>query len=106
MKYYVLRHIPTGQLLSARARATHWDFDGTGAHREPRLFSTERAAKNCASCWAQGTWVQETFTESEGWEYPSYTCRDLPRPKAAPGRRREDIEVVPVVLTGLGELGA
>ena len=79
--------------------ATHYDFDRLGGILEPRLFKSERAAKNCATCWAQGAWVQELVEESEGWEYPSYMVRDLPSPKLVPARKREDLEVLAVVLS-------
>lgn len=74
MRYYVIRHIPTAMLLPARVKATYCDFDFAGAH-EPRLFATERAAKNCATCWAQAV------------------------PTLVEGRKREDLEVVPVDLS-------
>jgi len=96
--FFVIRHKPTKSLLPARVRATHWDFDMPDGVFEPRLFNTERAALNCATCWAQGTWERKTYTESDGWEHPSYTCQSEPRPTAVPGRKREDLEVVPVEL--------
>lgn len=96
MIYFVIRHRPTGRLLPARVPATVFDFD-TDAF-EPRLFSTERAAKNCATCWAKGPWKQAEVTESEGWEYPSYTYLDSPAPVGPTTRTREDLEVLQVSL--------
>jgi len=96
--YYVIRYKPTGTLLPARVPATRWDFSNANEVREPRLFKSQRAAKNCATCWAQGVWRQEEVTESDGWEHPSYTYRDTPSPSSAPGRNRDDLEVVPVTL--------
>lgn len=95
-RYYVIRHIPSGRLLPARVRATHHDFD-LGGGGEPRLFTTERAAKNCATCWAQGAWAQETETRG-GWDEPVYDELVGPFPNKVDGRRREDLEVVPVTL--------
>ena len=92
--FFVVRHIPTQTLLPARVLATRWEFDCPPNVYEPRLFKTARAAKNCATCWAQGRWEQELMTESEGWEYPSYNYLAEPVPNAVPGRKREDLEVV------------
>lgn len=96
--FYVIRHKPSGSLLPARVPATKWDFDRPNGVYEPRLFKSERAAKNCATCWAQGAWAQECVTESDGWEYPSYTYLDTPAPTKVEGRQRADLEVVPCVL--------
>lgn len=96
--YFVIRHKPTGRLLPARVLATHYEFDRPEGTQEPRLFRTERAAKNCATCWAQGGWVRELRTDSEGWEFPSYDYLAEPIPTAVEGRKREDLEVVPVTL--------
>lgn len=98
MKFWVIRHKPTGTFMPARVNATHYDFDRLAGVHEPRLFKTERAAKNCATCWAQGSWAQEEVTESDGWEHPSYTYLSAPVPQTVPGRQREDLEVVPVEL--------
>jgi hypothetical protein len=97
--YHVIRHKPTLHLLPARVRATHYNFNNPEGAQEPRLFTTERAAKNCATCWAQGVWVQERVTEQDGWESPSYQYLDAPKPMATvEGRKREDLEVLPVSL--------
>lgn len=98
MIFYVIRHKPTQSLLPARVPATQWDFTTPDGVFEPRLFRSERAAKNCATCWAQGVWVREVRTESEGWEHPSYTYLDDPVPQPVEGRKREDLEVLPARL--------
>lgn len=95
--YYVIRHKPTGRLLPARVLTTHYDFDTPEGVFEPRLFNTERAAKNCATCWAKGAWTQETRTEG-AWDEPSYSYLAAPTPDPVPGRRREDLEVVEAKL--------
>ncbi len=92
--FYVIRHRPSGTLLPARVPATKWDFSRPDGALEPRLFKSARAAKNCATLWAQGEWNQEVCTESDGWEHPSYTYLDLPVPAVVPGRSRDDLEVV------------
>ena len=99
MKYYVIRHKPTGRLLPARVPATLHDFDACPGVLEPRLFNTQRAANNCATCWAQGAWTRELRTESEGWEYPSFDYLAEAVPTAVPGRKREDLEVISVALS-------
>ena len=96
--YYIIRHKPTGRTLPARVRATHYEFDRLEGVLEPRLFKSERAAKNCATCWAQGAWHQEVVTEQDGWEMPSYQYLAEPAPQLVEGRKREDLEVVPVRL--------
>lgn len=97
--FYVIRHKPSGTLLPARMHTTHYEFDRPAGTHEPRLFKSERAAKNCATCWAQGVWARETRTESDGWESgPGYTYLAEPVPQPVPGRRREDLEVVPARL--------
>ncbi len=96
--YYVIRHKTTGTLLPARVPATHYEFDRPNGAHEPRLFKTERAAKNCATCWAQGAWTQETRTESDGWDSPGNTYLAEPSPQPVPGRRREDLEIVAATL--------
>lgn len=103
MKFYVIRHKSTQQLLPARVPATQWAFDDPNSVHEPRLFRSARAAKNCATCWAQGVWAQESRTDSEGWEYPSYTYLAEPVPRAVPGRKREDLEVLEAVLAVCAE---
>ena len=95
-KYYIIKHKPTGRTLPARILATHWDPARPAG--EPRLFSTERAAKNCATCWAQGAWAKTTRVESDGWESPQYTVESEPIPEVVPGRQRADLEVVAVTL--------
>lgn len=96
--YYLIRHAPTGRLLPARVLATHYEFDQPEGTHEPRLFKSERAAKNCATCWARGEWRQSVETESDGWEHPSYTYLAEPTPTAVSGRKREDLEVVAATL--------
>lgn len=98
MEFYVIRHKPSQTLLPARVYATHFDFTIPGDVEEPRLFKTARAAKNCATCWAQGHWSAEIKTDSDGWEHPSYEYQDCPVPQPKAGRRREDLEVLKVEL--------
>jgi hypothetical protein len=102
MNFWVIRHKPTNNLLPARVPATKWDFTIPDGVYEPRLFRSERAAKNCATCWAQGAWGAQVETESDGWDGPSYTYLTEPMPVPVPGRKREDLEVVPVRLEFLG----
>lgn len=98
LQFWVIKHIPTGTFLPARMYSTHYEFDRPAGTHEPRLFKSERAAKNCATCWAQGAWSASTYTEQDGWESPSYEVQDTPSPTEIPGRRREDLEVLRVEL--------
>lgn len=102
MNFWVIRHKPSGTLLPARLPATSYDFDRPEGTHEPRLFKSERAAKNCATCWSQGVWVRETVTETHGWEYAHLDfdyLAEQPEPQPVAGRKREDLEVLPVRLT-------
>lgn len=101
--FWVIRHLPTGSLLPARVPATKWDFDTPDGVFEPRLFKSERAAKNCATCWAQGQWAQELVTEQDGWEMPKYQYLAEPVPEPVPGRSRDQLRVEPVQLIAIGE---
>lgn len=98
--YYVIKHLPTGTYLPARVHATHYDFDRPLGALEPRLFKSARSASNCATCWAQGAWTQETRTESHGWElaHLDFTYKAEAIPKAVPGRKRCDLVVLPVEI--------
>ena len=97
-QFYVIRHKPTGQFLPARVLATGWSFEDPNGVYEPRLFKTARAAKNCATCWAQGVWAAKIYKERDGWESPSYDVQDTPSPTTVPGRQREDLEILPALL--------
>lgn len=94
--FYVVRHKPTGRLLPARVLATQYEFGRLEGVYEPRLFKSERAAKNCATCWAQGVWRREFRSEQDGWEMPEYSYLAEPVPYETKGRNRDDLEVVPV----------
>lgn len=96
--FYVIRHKPSGTLLPAQVPSTKFDFDRPAGAHAPRLFKSERAAKNCATLWSQGVWSIGQAWESEGWEYSSHRVDTLPEPSSVPGRRREDLEVVEVHL--------
>jgi len=98
LTFWIIRHKPSGTFLPARVRSTAYDFDRPIGTYEPRLFKSKRAAMCCATCWSQGVWTADTRTESEGWEYPSYTIQDLPSPTSVPGRSRDQLEVLQCVL--------
>ena len=98
LTYWLIRHVPTGQLLPARTAATQYDFDSPNESLEPRLFKTESAAKRCATYWSQGVWVKIRRTEWEGWKSPPYERLSEPEPHEVPGRSRDQLEVVPCTL--------
>lgn len=97
--YFLIRHKPSDTFLPARVPATKWDFERPDGALEPRLFKSARAAKCCATLWAQGRWNWTIETDSGGWEYPSCDYQTTPMLLAVvPGRRREDLEVVECAL--------
>jgi hypothetical protein len=98
--YYAIRHKPTGRLMPETTGGySLWDPSYLNTAYPPRLFITQRAAKNSLTCWLQGRWSIVTDIESEGWEYPSYTVVIGVQPTRVPGRHRDDVEVIPVHLT-------
>ena len=102
IKFWVIRHKPTGHLLPV---ATGRDGRG-GSHVEPqppsvysRLFRTERVAKGFLTSWLKGKVVADRGV-SEGhpgndWEKDYYEdLSTIP----VPSRKREEMEVVELVF--------
>lgn len=94
MNFWIVRHKAMGTILPARVPATRFEFT-PGKHPEPRLFATERAAKNCARCWSQGVW--EMVVQRGGdWELGYYDEPGCPAPTNTLGRNYDDLEIVQV----------
>lgn len=98
--YFVIRHKPSRLCLPARLTSpgqhwTHWEPGSPDSARlAPRLFTRESAARSALVYWLQGAWIAETTLPTvEDPEVVGITA--APRP----GRRAEDMEVVPVYLT-------
>ena len=75
---------------------SYWEPEGKP--QPPRLFATERAAKNALTCWLQGQFRKRFETESDGWEFAPYTVAAGTEAEPVIGRKRDDMEVVRLSL--------
>jgi len=99
MRYYAIRHKPTGRFMPETCKGySYWDPLHLNGAYPPRLFVKRRSAANALTCWLSGNWSRITGTESEGWEYPSYTVVLGTQPEPVLGRNRDDMEVVEMSL--------
>jgi len=101
MKYFVIRHKPTGEFMPARMFLksnrgyTYWEPTGLNgltadpARKTPRLFQTDHAAKTALTVWLKGIIVPN---HSE--DLPNLRTEKPPMP-----RIKSDMEIVPVSLT-------
>lgn len=96
MVYYAIRHKPTGNYLpQLRRRRGHTHTEPTPlADAVPRLHKTMRQAKVALWYWLKGKWHEEYSQPYYGFgqEY------DGNEPKPCPERRRDDMEIVPMVV--------
>jgi hypothetical protein len=108
MEFWTIRHKPSMTFMPARpggrkARGwSHWTprvqhplySKPPGA---PRLFESERAAKNALTCWLQGEWHVQygsvSWEEGGGTEEIGCAPEDPEQP-----RHRDEMEVVQVRL--------
>lgn len=92
MRYYVVRHKLSQELLPADLRTASWWEPGrqTGEHI-PRLFKNQKSARAFITSWARG--VVEAVKGSS--TAPFDQLRVIPRPD----RDKYQLEVVPVFLT-------
>lgn len=106
MRYFVIRHKPTGFLMpqSSRKRWGYTHDDPTDPnHICPRLFIREQDAKTALTWWLKGvtskTWTKDWLGEvDEVWSTDPVTSDD----GALYGmveRKVDDMEVVPVEIT-------
>ena len=101
---FALKYLPTGELFpETLGRYTSFNPGECPPNSlPPRMFTTKGGAGRARAAWLAGLWIAPLETESEGWEYRSYTYRDLPRPDHLPKdyveRKPEDVVVVPVTL--------
>ena len=93
---WAIRHIPTNHYLpspkghSGRGGSFVDPVDPNVT--SPRLFPTERSAKAALTCWLKGKHEGE-YDWDEGYKYcVGYTIVPVPN------RKREDMEVVEIVL--------
>jgi hypothetical protein len=115
MKVWSIRHKPTGAWMPSRmsrSRGGGWSSwipgppqDGWGGcdgyDKNPRIFFSLPSARNALTMWLQGVWESRvvTTTDWEGFpdDYDDLTVRTPPVE-----RKREDMEIVELELTGGG----
>lgn len=96
--YFVIKHKPTGQFMPESRGGYSWWTPGYSRFQTPRLFASERAAKNALTCWLQGHWSNVRGHEGD-WESGYVDVDEPPAPvTSVPGRLRDDMEVVQVQL--------
>lgn len=92
MKFYAIRHKPTGTILNINwtKGASYWDPISIEIDAiPPRLFTTLRAAQNFINSWLRGT-VKQHYDDENGGSYLEIT--------PVPTRKRDDLEIIPVEL--------
>lgn len=96
---YVIKHIPTGEVMPVRmgrrtsAGWTHWEPQNLYEPKVPRIFTTERAAKNALSCWLKGRWERKG-----GYSYEGEYDEDIEiSPRSS--RKPEEMEILQISLT-------
>lgn len=95
LECFVVQEKATGKFLPMRwGKARGFSFDEP-SHSFPRIFKTEKSARQALSAWARGTWNDPEY-EFDEWGNSSYICGYSPSP--VEGRSKEDFEVVPMSL--------
>lgn len=87
---FAIRHTPTGMYLPERWRRGRGYSHDEPSHSYPRLFPSERSAKQALTAWLQGEW--ETTTTSGDWYEAIEDCG--PEPTEVKGRNRNEMEIV------------
>lgn len=95
MILFAVRHTKTGNLLPQMRGASHWEGE-SGLH--PRLFSTERAARNFIIQWAKGIHrpIRTVYAFEEDYEGGGIEIQDV-------GRVRSTCQIVKFNLTEITE---
>lgn len=115
MEVFAIKHKPTGEYMPARMSRTssrgwsHWvpgpAPDGWGGcdgyDKNPRVFFTLQSARNALTAWLKGMHNCSRGTTSGTWDSPpeSYEVIEIAAPPVE--RKREDMEIVTLELTGL-----
>ena len=94
VEVYAVRHTRTGNFLSierskAYRGATHWNGEETG--KVPRLFKRKTDVGCFITAWLKGTGYNLYESGPFGDEYLNVAYKDV-------GRKREDLEIVPMLL--------
>lgn len=103
MKYYAIKHKPTGQCMpqmvfKASGGWSSWTPGALGnTNPAPRLFCERASAVRAAAAWAAGSWSADMETYSS-FDEPEYSYRGTPYPTKVDGRRFEDLEIVEVEM--------
>jgi hypothetical protein len=92
--YFAIRLKGTYKYLPAAKNAHSFHVPTDTSIAIPRLFKTDRAAKNALTCWAKGEWHAEFHTTSYGEDDRYYSPKD---PASGP-RDKDTMEVVKVEL--------
>lgn len=99
MKYFVVRHKETQKLLpQSFAKGSTWWHPEVANEDDfkqlPRLFYSQRAAKNCIIMWAKGHALKH---REYGYDFEGNEDNDeWLEWETVPGRERNQLEVVPV----------
>lgn len=98
--WYAIRHIGMGAYLPAKrnkfgAASTRMEFTTT---QPPRLFKTEKAARNALRCWLQGRWSQVVERGSTPDTYLEVDVYHEAEPDPRRTAAANDIAVVAVTL--------
>ena len=95
--YWIIRNKQTGDWLPELAKPVRGGYTHTEPcrNRSPRLFTTERGAKNALWWWLRGI---VTVRMTSGDPFNGNEPDEDWRTDAAPGRKAEDMEIVPVSL--------
>lgn len=92
---FLIRHNPSGnyipQLLPNRRRGGSLLEPMDPKERQPRIFQSEKTAKNFLSQWCRGKHI---CTRHGDYDYLDEVTKIEP----VPSRKREEMEIVPVVL--------
>ena len=97
-RYYAVQHVPSGLYLpAANGRNGRGGSHVEPSDERPRLFPTERGAKNYLASWLKGKYVADRgeYTGGPDWDSEFYERIELiPQPH----RKREEMAVVSLVL--------
>ncbi|KKL77589.1 hypothetical protein LCGC14_2033350 [marine sediment metagenome] len=101
VQFYSIRHIPTGNFLSVpigrSGKGGTWTEPVPLSNiNPPRLFCSEHAAKIALTYWLKGRFsvTHSTYSGEWGEEHD-----EIEHTEPAPERKREDMEIVPMILT-------
>jgi hypothetical protein len=99
LDFYIVRRKDNAVFLPERTCSSHFEFTHQPKYLTPRLFMNKHAAQCSINAWGAGIWGRETYTESEGWEHPSYTVEGEPMPTGKGKRDKSLLEAVHIVLS-------